>query len=253
MGRKLRVRDRILLLLADLGDVLEEWRDPGGLVSNYYQVVYGWIPYRYKRSNFRATLERLLKVGYIEKVIKNGEPCLRLSSAGYKKLVRDFPLVLLKGKRWQGTGTLVVFDIEEKRREKRDWFREWLLRLGAGMVQRSVYLFPYDLVLEIQETVTNFGLEKEVEVFPADLRFIRNKRRFARRVWRLERIGKEYQLLLNEILALESHKGKERQRLNRWIKARYLEILISDPCLPEEFLPPGWIGKKVKKLIRNLK
>ena len=139
MGRLLRIQDRILLLLADIGDVFEELHDPGGWFKNYYQTLYGWVPYRYKRSNYKATFKRMLKVGYVEKIIKNGEPYLRLTSSGDKKLVRDFPIVSLKKKKWNGVGTLVIFDIEEIKRGSRDQLRLWLLGLGAGGFYKNFF------------------------------------------------------------------------------------------------------------------
>ena len=123
--------------------------------------------------------------------------------------------------------------------------------MGAGKVQRSVYLFPYDLVLEIEEAVENFGLGSQVEVFPADLRFIRNKRKFARRVWKLGKIERQYKVILNEISALLEWEGREKKRLVKEVRARFFEVLLSDPCLPAEFLPRNWVGERVKALMKK--
>lgn len=248
----MRIQDRILLLLAGIGDLLEEVHDPGGWLKNYYETLYGWAPYRYKRSNYKATFERMLKVGRVERIIKNGEPCLRITSRGDEKLARHFPIVLLVGKKWRGIGTLVVFDVQEVKRWKRDKFRDWLLGLGAGKVQRSVYLFAYEVVYEIEEVVKNLGLEDQVEVFSVDLRFIKNKKKFARKVWKLERPEKGYQLILNDTYALESQQGREKEKSVKKIRERFLEMLVTDPCLPKEFLPNDWIGEKVKNLVKKL-
>ena len=248
----MRVQDRILLLLAGIGDLLEEVHDPGGWLKNYYQALNGWVPYRYKRSNYRATFERMLKIGYVEKIIKNGEPCLRITSLGEKKLVRDFPIVLLKGKKWKGIGTLVAFDVKEAERGERNKFRTWLLNLGAGKVQKSVYLFSYDIVYEVTEAVKNFGLEDQVEVFLVDLRSIKNKKKFACKVWRLEELEKEYQLIFDDICTLQNREGRDKEKSTRKIRKRFLEVLSTDPCLPKEFLPNDWIGARVKSLVEGL-
>ena len=39
MKRKLRIRDRLLLVLAILGDLLEEIHDPAGWMANYYKTL----------------------------------------------------------------------------------------------------------------------------------------------------------------------------------------------------------------------
>ena len=251
MGRLLRIQDRILLLLADIGDVFEELHDPGGWFKNYYQTLYGWVPYRYKRSNYKATFKRMLKVGYVEKIIKNGEPYLRLTSSGDKKLVRDFPIVSLKKKKWNGVGTLVIFDIEEIKRGSRDQLRLWLLGLGAGKVQKSAYLFSYDLGVEITEAVENFGLTEKVRVFSTTLKFIKDKKGFARKVWRLDQLEEEYQAILDDIQALNKQ-GRGKKRMICKIRQNFLEVLLADPMLPHQLLPEDWIGDRARKAIKEM-
>jgi len=252
MKRKLRTQDRMLLVLADVWDLLEEIHDPGGWMKNYYKTLYGWVPYRYKRSNYRAIVERTLEVGYIEKIIKNGEVFIRLTSKGKKKLVRDFPILSLVGKKWKGIGTLVVFDVKEVEREKRDRLRPWLLSLGAGQVQKSVYLFAFDLAYEAKAAVKNFGLEEEVRVFPSSFDFIEDRKKFAYQVWKLGRLEKQYQAILDDIEAIASQKGRGKEKLICKVKQRFWEVLLSDPMLPSELLPNDWIGYKVKKAIKKL-
>jgi phenylacetic acid degradation operon negative regulatory protein len=252
MRRKLRIQDRILLVMADIGDLLEELHDPGGWMKNYYQTLYGWVPYRYKRSNYRAVVERMLRVGYIKKIIKNGEAFIGLTFKGKKKLVRDFPIVSLVGKKWNGIGTLVTFDVKEAEREKRDKLRPWLLALGAGQVQRSVYLFAFDLAFEVNAVVKNFGLEKEVKVFPSNFEFVGDRKEFARGVWKLDRLEKDYGEILEEIKKTAGRKGREKEKLICKAKQRFLEVLLLDPMLPGELLPRDWIGERVKKAIKEL-
>jgi CRISPR-associated endonuclease Cas2 len=250
VSRKLRIQDRLLLLLADIRDLFEEVRDPGGLLSNYYQILYGWVPYRYRKSNYRATIERMLKVGYIEKVFKNNKVFLRLTSGGKKKLVRDFPIVLLVGQRWNKMCTLIVFDIEEVKKREREKFRAWLYQLGAGKMQQSAYILAYDLALEVQEAVESFGLVDEVKVFQTTLKFVKDKRAFAHKVWRLNKLEREYQRIWERLKKLELVRGSGREKLLREIRTVFVEVLISDPFLPREFLPDNWIGEKVRKLVK---
>ena len=252
MRRLLRTRDRIFLVLADLGDLYEEMRDPGGILGNYFEIVYGWVPYKYRRSNFKAAVERMLKVGYIEKVMKNGEPYLRLTSLGKQKIVRDFPIFALRDKRWNKICTLVTFDIRETRKRKREKFRSWLLGLGAGQVQRSVYILGYDVCTEVSEAIEQFGLSEEVKVFPTTLDFVKDKKAFAFKTWKLEKLQKDYQNLLERLKKVDKCQGSEREKLVRDLKVRYLDVLWRDPLLPKELLPDDWIGEEVRKLIKKL-
>lgn len=253
MGRLLRIQDRILLVLADIGDLFEEAKDPGGILGNYYQIVYGWVPYRYRKSKFKRRVKRMLKVGYIKKIVKDGQPYLRLTSQGKEKITRDFPLLVLQDKKWSGIGTLVSFDIREIERATRVKLRRFLLTAGAGQVQRSVYLFAYDLRTEIKEMIEYLGLEESVEIFPVLLDFIEDKEEFARRVWKLDELEKAYQEVVDRFEELEEAEGENRKQLIKEIRCSFLDTIVFDPFLPKVFLPEDWIGDRVQKLMKNLK
>lgn len=252
MGRLLRIQDRILLVLADIGDLFETARDPGGILGNYYQIVCGWVPYRYRKSNFKRRVKRMLKVGYIEKIVKNGQPYLRLTSQGKKRIIRDFPLLALREKKWSGIGTLVSFDIKEVERIVRAKLRRLLLNGGAGQVQLSVYLFAYDLRVEVIEMIEALGLGESVKVFPVTFDCIKDKEEFARRVWKLDYLEEAYQKILDKFEELGEKKGKEYEQLTREIRDSFLNAITCDPFLPKALLSKDWIGDKVRKLIKNL-
>jgi phenylacetic acid degradation operon negative regulatory protein len=60
-------------------------------------------------------------------------------------------LVLRKklSKNWDGKWWIVIYDIPEKMRKKRNVFREWLKSLGFGKVKESCRISPYDFTSEI--------------------------------------------------------------------------------------------------------
>jgi phenylacetic acid degradation operon negative regulatory protein len=252
MKKLLKTRDRILLVLADLGDLYEQLRDPGGILGNYFEIVYGWVPYKYRKSNFRASVERMLRVGYIEKIVKNGEPYLRLTSRGRERIIRDFPIFALRDKKWNKRCTLIVFDVEEAKKREREKFRYWLLGLGAGFVQRSVYIIAYDITAEISEAVEQFSLIHEVKVFPTTLEFVGDRKKFAFEVWRIERLQKDYQKILESLKTVPQYQGRERKRLISDLRGEFLDVLRCDPLLPKELLPERWIGTEVRKLVKML-
>ena len=53
-------------------------------------------------------------------------------------------------KEWQKKWYLVLFDVPEIQRNKRDYLRRFLLKLGFYPYQKSVYLFPYECEKEIR-------------------------------------------------------------------------------------------------------
>src|SRR3989337_648510 len=95
MKKLLRARDILLLTLAGIGDVAQEIKDPLQIMGTAYENMYGFIPKRYKRSNFLQTVRRSLKTQDIEKIAKNGKTYLRLTSLGMNNVKRDFPITNL--------------------------------------------------------------------------------------------------------------------------------------------------------------
>lgn len=54
-----------------------------------------------------------------------------------------------KKKVWKGKWFLVIFDVPEKQRNKRDYLRRFLHSIGFFAYQQSVYIFPYECKEEV--------------------------------------------------------------------------------------------------------
>ena len=54
-----------------------------------------------------------------------------------------------KTKEWKGKWYMVFFDVPEIQRNKRDYLRRFLTKLGFYPYQKSVYIFPYECEKEI--------------------------------------------------------------------------------------------------------
>jgi phenylacetic acid degradation operon negative regulatory protein len=184
----------------------------------------------------------MLKTGYLEKVIKNGEPYLRLTGVGKNALVRDFPIFSTRRKKWDGKWRIVYYDIPEKDKNIRKQLREKLWELGFGMIQKSVYISPFDVAEDLREFLIAQGLGDSVFVSVAKGLFVGDVKILAEKVWRLERLNEEYFKLYQKL----KKGGNFRE-----IFLEYEDILRRDPCLPSELLPDDWMGDKVYLEIKN--
>lgn len=245
VAKLLRPRDRLLLAFAVIGDILEEIPTRRDFLNN----LYGFYPKEYSRNNYLQAFYRSRKTGNIEKVIKKGEPYWRLTGKGKRRLIRDFPLLKFRDRPWDGKWRTVIFDIEEKSRDERRYLREKLRELGFGMLQRSVYISPFDVAEDLREYFAEQKLGERVYVLEAKRLFAEDEGALAEKVWSLEKINDEYEKLLDRWERGRNLKGEAKKNLFREIKSRYLEILASDPFLPEELLPRDWVGDKVRKLL----
>lgn len=272
MRKLLRPQDILLLGLANALDIFEELKDPFTVVSKSYEQMYGWVPKQYRRHEFDHLVWRSLKAGYIEKVEKNGNIYIRVTSQGEKRIQRDFPILHLQKKSWDGKWRMIMFDIQELEKRKREDLRRKLKELGFGMLQESVFITPHDIVKDFSEYVDNIGLHDSVYILEASHILAGEQRELARKVWRLDQLNEEYLEIINKVKEVENRhltilSGRTKQlnersemkgngagkdsRIMR-IKETYLSILLRDPFLPKELLPKDWFGYEAKKLVKNL-
>jgi len=105
----------------------------------------------------------LKKEGYINFGFSNHQLYISLTSEGRKKAGRfqiDF-LEIKKPVKWDGKWRVVIFDIPDKYRVKREAFRGKLRELGFYRLQKSVWVHPYNCRDEIELLRNFFGLDKK--------------------------------------------------------------------------------------------
>ena len=158
--------DTALLILETLGEAFIEsfWPHP------YY---HAFCDHNKKRS-FRNALDRLEKRRLIMgERQRNGRVAFTLSSEGEKLAKRiSLKLVMAKSRRWDGKWRLLIFDILEKARGKRDFLRKELINFGFYPLQKSVFAYPYPLPPEFFELWDDFNFEDQLVVI--DTASIRN-------------------------------------------------------------------------------
>lgn len=93
----------------------------------------------------------------------------RLTSEG-KKLARRLKMKLEQAgaQRWDKKWRLVVFDIPERIRDRRNFLRNELAALGLRQLQKSVWVTPYPLPEEFSEVVSELELGKHFRVVVAE-------------------------------------------------------------------------------------
>jgi len=262
MKKLLKPADVLSLILAGVVDVYQELKDPMGLFSDYWENIYGFVPSRYKKSNLRQMVWRGIRTGNIEKVIKDGEAYLRLTSQGKEKVKRDFPFFSFQNKKWDSFWRVVIFDIEEVDRSIRDKLRLKLKELGFGMFQKSVWITPHDIIADFQEFIERLSLKDKVYIMEVSEIVVGDQQQLAEQIWNLQEINKQYKKLIDKLFKFKnkgknsSVKNRDRDKSTNYkkedLQREYLELLIKDPFLPEQLLPDDWLREKVTREIKEL-
>lgn len=97
------------------------------------------------------TVKRLARKGMVEiKEAGEGKVVILTEKGKRGKLFYNLKNMLPKKGIWDGKWRVVIFDIDEKRKGKRNFLRKYLTQLGFRQWQKSVWINPYDCTSEIK-------------------------------------------------------------------------------------------------------
>ncbi len=119
---------------------------------------------RQKQRNFYNIVYQLRRDGFIKKTEKRKLLITVLGKEKYKKILNRLPKRYHKPQA-DTSLKVVIFDIPEKEKYKREWLRDQLRELGFKMLQKSVWIGRKKLPREFIEDIRNIKLLPHVEIF----------------------------------------------------------------------------------------
>ena len=100
-------------------------------------------------KKFRKATERLRERNLIFGERRGKRVIFELTDAGRAEADKiKLKLEMAKRKRWDGKWRIIIFDVPEKIRGKRDLLRKELVAFGFMQLQKSVWAYPYALPKE---------------------------------------------------------------------------------------------------------
>jgi phenylacetic acid degradation operon negative regulatory protein len=112
--------------------------------SSYYKEVRKKIK---KEWEIKKAIKYLAQKRYIK--LNKEKQRIYLAEKGFSEFIR-FKALQKQGK-WDGKWRVIIFDVAEERRNNRDFLRTRLKWLGFKELQKSVWVFPYDIKKDIEE------------------------------------------------------------------------------------------------------
>lgn len=131
------------------------------LAPNALQVLKPFLKEK-KKYNLKYYLnqktKKLVKEGLLKIVIENGRQFLSLTEKGKHKLLY-YQITEKRKSKWDGKWRVVVFDVWESVRSKRNLLRNEIKDFGFIQLQRSVWVYPYKCseFIELLKTDLSFG------------------------------------------------------------------------------------------------
>jgi len=124
-----------------------------------------------ERQRYYSLIYKLKRDGLIKEVDSMGNEFLKATPKGKerfrfleKRRENALPSVDYNKQKYNKF-VIVVFDVPEKERRKRDWLRSVLKRLELKMVQKSVWIGKVKIPKELLDDLFNLKLLDYVEIF----------------------------------------------------------------------------------------
>lgn len=200
--------------------------------------------------NYRTiknTVRKLIAAGLVAKKTKRNALDIAITKLGRERMNAIIP-TYQEDRPWDGHLYLVSYDIPAKPNHKRDLLREHLRRIGAVLLQESLWLTPYNP----RDLVNDFAIEKEIggAILVSKLGTDgaigdETLLDLIARVYMLDALDRRYAEFIeiySDIKIVNSFK----------VTVDYLSILKDDPQLPFSLLPEKFSGEKAYRLYHSL-
>jgi phenylacetic acid degradation operon negative regulatory protein len=218
----------------------------------------------------RSAISRLKRRGILVARRQEGSAGYQLSAEALAILHEGDARIFRRRRATIADGWLLaVFSVPEAQRHLRHLLRSELAGLGFGMVAPGVWIVPAHPQDATAETLRRLGLDSYADLFHADHLAFSEPADKVRRWWDLDELERRYQVFIRA----------HEPTLHRWEQARreqdqagddpggrheafadYVRALTdwrrlpySDPGLPAELLPPGWIGIRAAEVFFALR
>lgn len=131
------------------------------LAPNALQILKPFLKNK-KKYNLKYYLnqktQKLVKNGLLKITTENGKQFLSLTEKGEHELLY-YKITEKKRQKWDGKWRVVIFDVWESTRYKRNLLRNEIKDFGFVQLQRSVWIYPYECAdfIELLKTDLLFG------------------------------------------------------------------------------------------------
>lgn len=152
--RDLTLPQKILLFLDENGMVLHE------ILYHPSRMAYHYLETRDKigRQAFYNAIRRMKHEGFIKEQQYKKQKRFIITEKGKLKISGLNHTI----KKWDGKWRIVIFDIPERKRDLRDFFRGKLRELGFRFLQESVWICPYNIADKVEDLIALCGVEKYI-------------------------------------------------------------------------------------------
>ena len=137
-------------------------------VARVLPVIYKYVGRKFNKNKkndkkFYDTFYRLKKEEMLFFENRNGQLYISLTPEGKKRAgkYQIDDMKIKKSKKWDEKWRILIFDVKDKQKIKREALRGKIKELGLYQIQKSVWVYPFDFQKEIELLREFFNLTKD--------------------------------------------------------------------------------------------
>lgn len=211
----------------------------------------------------RSTLSRMSKQGWLKARRKGRSSLYTLTTKG-QHLLQEGAQRIFEPRRqdWDRQWRVVVYSLPEKKRDLREALRRRLSWLGFGPLGPGTWVSPHDRQLELETLQDDLRVRRYVQCFVGQWLSNLSNDDLVERCWNLTDLNRRYAAFLRkwepELQSCEMRQSGSNALAPSecfvrrfWIVHEYSAFPRSDPNLPAELLPEGWLGDEAARVFRE--
>lgn len=154
---------------------------------------------------------------------------------------------------WDGRWLIVMVTVPESQRKLRHRLHTRLAWAGFGNPAAGLWVSPYpEREAEAKQVLQDLGLDSAALSFTGPFAGIGSQRALVARAWDLDDVAAHYEAFLDEFSGLRPEPGDPTLLAQVWLVHEWRRFPFLDPQLPDELLPPKWIGRRAATLFHTL-
>lgn len=204
----------------------------------------------FRKFNSKTIINALSRLKYKYKYINISKDksmqTMKITSLGRRRLLEIIPHYKVL-RPWDEKLYLVSFDIPERKRELRHLFRIQLKKLGAGLLQNSLWLSPYNPIQVLKPIINKFSMDEWVIITPISKHAImpygeRGLPSLLEKIYQLSDLDKRYKDYIV--------KSSKDERLSSTFE--YINLIKDDPQLPFVLEPKGFHARQAYLIYKRI-
>ncbi len=157
------------------------------------------------------------------------------------------------GSHWDGRWLILMVSVPESQRKLRHQLHTRLAWAGFGNPTAGLWVSPHpEREAEAKQIMQDLGIDAAAFSFTGPFAGIGSERTLVDRAWDLAEVAARYENFLDEFAGMRPEPGDPMLLAQVRLVHEWRRFPFLDPQLPDELLPPEWIGKRAAALFHEL-